>query len=339
MLPLVMADEQTAGGVTVANRLQSFDARGRRAAGPEEIPKRGWKDIFVRVKDKISADNLSIVAAGVAFYAFLAIFPALAALVSIYGLLLDPASLQEHMRSVQGVLPSEAAQLVNNEIQRIASQHGTLGWALIIGIILALWSAAAGMKALFQAMNIAYDEDEKRGFLKLNATALLLTLGAIVFVILFLGLIILVPAVLSFVPLGTSVGMVLKYLRWPLLAIACIFAVTVVYRYGPSRAKPQWKWITWGAAVATILWLVGSGLFSLYVTNFASYNKTYGALAVVVMLMMWLLLSAYSILLGAEINAEMEHQTTRDTTAGAPRPMGARGARVADTLGREAENR
>jgi membrane protein len=276
-----------------------------------------------------------MIAAGVAFYAFLAIFPAIAAFVSIYGLIVDPASLQEHMRSVEVVLPGDVAQLVNDEMARISAQEQTLGWTLIIGIVLALWSAATGMKAMFQAMNVAYDETEQRGFIRLNATALLMTLGAILFVIVCLGFIVGVPAVISTVPMGSVLAAALKYLRWPLLAIAGIFAVSVLYRYGPSREKPQWKWLTWGATTATVLWLIGSALFSFYVTNFAGYNKTYGSLGVVVALMMWLLLTVYSMLVGAEINAEMEHQTAKDTTAGEPQPMGRRGAHVADTLGHE----
>lgn len=312
------------------------DERGREARTPREIPPRGWRDIFVRVKNEINDDNISIVAAGVAYYVFLSLFPGLAATVSIYGLVMDPASLQKHMSVVEQVLPREAADLINQELQRIVQAGSTgngLGWAALIGIALALWSAAKGMSSLMEALNIVYDEKEKRGFIRRTATALLLTLAFILFLFVLLALIAGVPAVLASLNLDETVARVVGYARWPLLAIAMIIALAVLYRYAPSRAEPKWRWITPGAVVATILWVAGSALFSLYVSYFASYNKTYGALGVVVILMTWLLLSVYSVLLGAEINAEMEHQTKQDTTEGRPKPMGKRRAYVADTVG------
>jgi membrane protein len=292
----------------------------------------------VRVKNEMTNDNLSIIAAGVAFYAFLAIFPALAAFVSLYGLLVSPTELQEHVRAVESLLPAQSAQLIQTQLERIAaSQPSQLGWGLLISVALALWSAAKGMKAMMQAMNITYDEEERRGTIKLNFVAVLLTLGAIVFVGIFLALIAFLPALWGTLGLNHTVQKILSYLRWPLLAIAAIFAMAVLYRYGPSRDRPRWRWVSWGAVIATVLWLVGSGLFSLYVSNFGSYDKTYGSLGVVVILMMWFLLSVYSVLLGSEVNAEMEHQTARDTTEGEERPRGRRGAYVADTVGESAD--
>jgi membrane protein len=208
---------------------------------------------------------------------------------------------------------------------------------LLISVVLALWSAAKGMKATMQAMNITYDEEERRGTIKLNLVAVLLTLGALILVAVFLGLIALLPALWGVLGLDDTIQKLLSYLRWPLLAVVAIFAISVLYRFGPSRDRPRWRWVSWGAVAATVLWLVGSALFSLYVSNFSSYDKTYGSLAVVIILMMWFLLSAYSILLGSEINAEMEHQTARDTTSGSERPRGRRGAYVADTVGRSAD--
>jgi membrane protein len=308
--------------------------RGREAERPSEIPRHGWHDIFFRIKDEMTQDNLSIVAAGVAFYAFLAVFPAIAALVSIYGLFTSPADLQSHLQSIEGILPSEAAEIINTELQRVVqAQESSLGWGALVGMVLALWSAAKGMNSMFEAMNIAYDEDERRGFIKLNATALLMTLAAILFVILFLGLIVGVPVVLNTIGLGEIVEKLLNYLRWPLLAVAGILALAVLYRFGPSRSQPQWKWVSPGAITATVVWLLGSALFSFYVSHFASYNATYGSLGVVVILMMWFFLSVYSILLGAEVNAEMERQTVKDTTVGKPKPLGGRGAYAADTVG------
>ena len=273
--------------------------------------------------------------AGVSFYTFLSIFPALAALVSIYALVTDPAKLQEHIIRVQVVLPAEAAQLVNQQLQRLIGSGRELGWSLVVGLFIALWSAAKGMSALITALTVAYDEKETRGFLRLNALALLLTLAGILFLVVFLFLIIGIPVVLHALNLGDTAAVVINFLRWPLLAIGGIFALGVLYRYAPNRATPNWQWITWGAVTATALWLIGCVLFSYYVTNFGSYNAVYGSLGVVVILMMWLLLSIYCILLGAEINAEIERQTKVDTTVGEPEPMGERGARVADAAGRK----
>jgi membrane protein len=293
-------------------------------------------DVIWRVKNHIGEDNLSVVAAGVSFYTFLSIFPALAALVSIYALVTDPAKLQEHISRVQVVLPVEAAQLVNQQLQRLVeSNRGDLGWSVILGIFIALWSAAKGMNALITALTVAYDEKETRGFFRLNALALSLTLAGILFLIVFLFLIVGIPAILKALNLGDTAALFINFLRWPLLAIGGIFALGVLYRYAPNRATPNWRWITWGAVIATVLWLIGSALFSYYVTNFSTYNAVYGSLGVVVILMMWLLLSIYCILLGAEINAEIEHQTEVDTTVGEPEPIGKRGAHVADTVGRK----
>lgn len=306
---------------------------GRRAKRPREIPRAGWRDILLRVKSEMAEDHLSIVAAGVAFYAFLALFPAIAALVSIYGLITSPADLQQHLQAIEAFLPADAARLIDQELLRVVQAHESeLGWGAVAGMALALWSAAKGMKSLMEGLNIVYDEEEKRGFLKLNAVALLLTLGAILLVIVFLGLVVGVPVLLRIVGLG-EVGRLVDVLRWPLLALSGMAAIAVIYRYGPSRDKAQWQWVSWGSATATLLWLLGSSLFSFYVSNFAGYNATYGSIGVVVVLMMWFLLSVYSILLGGEINAEMERQTAEDTTEGKPEPMGQRGAYAADTLG------
>ena len=308
--------------------------RGRGARRPGEIPRKGWWDIAVRVKNEMVEDHLSIVAAGVALYAFLAIFPALAAMVSLYGLVTDPADLQRHMKSIEGVMPSGAAGIVNSELERIAKgQSSTLGWSLVAGILIALWSASKGMKGMFESLNITYDEDEKRGFLKLNGMAILLTLGAILFVMFFLALIVGVPALLATIQMGEIAQQVINYLRWPLLALGVMAALAVLYRYGPSRETVQWKWVSWGAVFATVIWLAGSFLFSFYVSNFGNYNATYGSIGVIVILITWFLLGAYAVLLGAEINAEMEHQTAQDTTSDESQPMGRRGAYVADTVG------
>jgi membrane protein len=245
----------------------------------------------------------------VAFYAFLSIFPAIGALVSIYGLLTDPGELQEKIVTLESTLPAEGAKITSDELQRIVvSQRSQLGLSLAGGILIALWGTSKGMKAMMNSMNVAYDEKEKRGFLKLNSTAALLTLAMILFVIVFLGLIVGIPAVLSNFPMGSTIQRAIDYLRWPLLAAGGIFMLGVLYRYGPRREKPRWEWISTGALLATLVWLCGSFLFSFYVSHFGTYNKTYGSLGAAVILMMWVLLSVYCVLLGAEVDSEIQHQ-------------------------------
>lgn len=313
---------------------RAYDPHGREAKTPREIPRRGWKDILLRVKDQIGEDNLSIVAAGVGFYAFLALFPAIAAMVSIAGLVLQPADVENMVAAAQGTVPPEALALIRDQVHQIVSASSpTLGVSLVVSVGLALWSAAAGMTALMTALNITYEEHERRGYLKYYATAIGLTLGAIVFVVVALGLVAAVPAVVSQLGLPSVLSVVVSLVRWIVLAAALLFALAVLYRFAPSRDSPQWRWVSVGAVVATVLWLIGSALFSLYVAHFAGYNKTYGALAAIVILLMWFYLTAFAILLGAEVNAEMEHQTRVDSTVGQPAPMGQRNARMADTLG------
>ncbi len=259
------------------------NSRGRKAETPTEIPVRGWWDIFLRVKAKVAADNLSIISAGVAFFSFLAIFPAMAALVSIFGLITSPTELQNYLHSIESLLPSETVGVMNNELTRIIQAHGSrLGWGALGGTVLALWSSVKAMSAMFAAMNVTYDEKEKRGFIRLRAMALLMTLVAMLFVITSLGLIIGVYFVLPSIGFGEVIASLINYSRWPLLAGCCTLFLAVLYRYGPSRKQPQWKWVTPGAIVATLLWLLGSALFSFYVTHFASYNVTYGSLGIVV---------------------------------------------------------
>lgn len=308
--------------------------RGREANTPEQVPARGWRDILLRVKDEVSNDNLSIVAAGVAFFGMLAIFPALATLVSIYGLAADPVSLEGQISILQGVLPKEVYDLIGQQLQKMAGKSsGALSAGALIGLLITLWSAGKGMKALITAFNIAYNEDEGRGFFKLNAMALLLTLAAILFIIVTLGLIAALPVLLGSLSLPESLRIILSWGRWPLLAILLMIGLSMLYRYAPHRDKPRLRWVSWGSVAATMLWLAGSALFSLYVSHFGSYNKTYGSLAAIVILLMWLYITAYAILLGAELNAESERQTRKDTTRGKPKFMGKRDAYAADTLG------
>ena len=316
-------------------KAEEQDGRGRFAVRPGEIPVRGWRDVLLRVKGQIAEDNLSVVAAGVAFYAMLAVFPALAALVSGYGLVANPADVQQQLSAVAGVLPAEAYSLLDKQLTAIVTKpQSALSLAAVAAILFALWSAAKGVKALIVALNIVYDETEKRGFLKLNAVAVCLTAGGIVFIGLALASVVVLPVVLEALGLGGIAETLIRLLRWPLLAAVVYIALTVLYRFGPNRTEAQWKWVSWGAILATALWLAASALFSFYVASFGNYNETYGSIGAVVVLLMWFYIGAYIVLLGAELNSEMEHQTRMDTTVARGRPMGQRGAYVADTLGK-----
>jgi membrane protein len=308
--------------------------RGRLAERPSDIPAPGWKDILLRVYRNIGNDHIVTLAAGVTFYSILALFPAIAALVALYGLFADPNTIAAHLDSLSGILPEGALQVLGDEMKRISDQaHNTLGITFVVGLATALWSANAGIKSLIEALNLVYKETEKRGFIRLNAISLTFTLAAIVFVLLTLGAMIVLPIALNYLGIAAAAELAARILRWPALLVVVMFGLALVYRYGPSRAKPKWRWVTWGSAFAAIGWLAVSVLFSWYTANFGSYNKTYGSLGAVVGFMIWIWLSVIVILLGAELDAEIEHQSIRDTTTGAAKPMGARGAEMADTAG------
>jgi len=309
---------------------------GHDAAQPREIPRTGWKAIASRVGSRISADNLSVIAAGVAFYAFLAIPSALTALVVLYGLIADPNGVQHQLTSIGGLMPKDALDLVGRQLKAVTStSNSTLGISLIVAVIIAIWGARSGMSTLINALNIANAEPEKRGFIRFQLAALGMTAGAILFAVISLLLIAILPAAIGFLPFGDFGKTVATVVRWPVLLVIVVLGLAAIYRYGPCRSEPRWRWVSWGAAVATILWLAGSALFSVYVGEFANYNKSYGSLGAVVALLMWLYLSAFVVLLGAVLNAEMEHQTKRDTTTGSEEPMGRRGAKMADTVARD----
>lgn len=310
------------------------DDRGRQAGRPGEIPARGWRDIALRVKRELTEDDISIVAGGVAFYAFLALFPALAALISLYGLLADPADVERQIDVLAAALPSQVQTTLREQMHALVGRSSqSLGLGVAVSLALALWSANKGTKALVTALNIAFDQEEDRGFFKRNGMTLLFTIGAVVFAAVAIGTVVALPALLGRLGLSGVGEFLVRWLRWPALAALVLLGLAVLYRYGPARAPAQWRWVTWGSAVATGLWLLGSAAFSYYVSNFGSYDRTYGSLGAIVILLTWFLLSAYVVLLGAELNAEMEHQTERDSTTGPPEPRGRRGAYHADTVG------
>ena len=305
---------------------------GEQAEKPTDIPAQGWKQIVKRAWAEGKDDHVSLLAGGVAYYAFLAIFPALIAAVTLYGLFASPEQVTTQVENVASGLPDNAKSLLTSTLENIASGgSGALSFGLVISVAAALFSASAGMQGLMKAVNAAYDEDETRGFLKLRGTALLLTFGAIVFVLLAIGIIAVLPVIFGALGLGSFATILLGVARFVGLALLVVGALAVVYRFGPDRDDPQFKWTSLGAAVATVVWILASLAFSLYVNNFGSYGETYGALAGVVVLLIWLYLTAYIVLLGAEINSESEQQTKKDTTKGEPQPMGDRDAVKADT--------
>jgi membrane protein len=312
----------------------SEQGRGREATTPSAIPWRGWKDILWRVWSEIGEDRIMLVAAGVTFYLLLALFPALAAFVSLYGFVADPKTIADQVAYLGGVLPSGGLDMIRGQLQALANASGkALSFGFVVGFLVALWSANSGIKAIFEAMNVAYEEEEKRSFIWLNLLSLAFTLGAMVVGILMVVIVGVVPAVLAFLHLGGLTEVLVRVLRWPLLLIAVAVVISIIYRYGPSRERAQWRWINWGAAVAAVVWLVASVLFSWYLQNFANYNATYGSLGAVIGFMMWTWISVLILLAGAELNSEIEHQTARDSTTGKPVERGERGAVMADTIG------
>jgi membrane protein len=324
------AGSSYSGGV----RAVDVDGRGRQATTPSEIPARGWKDILLRVYSNISKHRIMALAAGMTYYSILAIFPAIAALVAIYGLFSDPSAITRHLDQLGGFLPGGAIDVAREQLTQVASKGSqTLGLTFLAGLLLSIWSANAAMKSLFDTLNIVHNEEEKRGFVKLNAISLSFTVGGVMFVVAALGSIVVVPVILNYVGISDWGDLLLRAGRWPAMFLVLTLALAIIYRYGPSRQAPQWRWVTWGSAIAALMWLSVSGLFSWYAASFGRFNETYGSLGAVIGFMTWLWISAIVILFGAEIDAEMEHQTVQDTTTGTPRPMGTRGAHMADTIG------
>jgi membrane protein len=308
--------------------------RGRAATSPHQIPMPGWKDILVRTWNEVSANNIFLVAGGVTYAVLLALFPGLAALVSIYGLLLDPAQVEHQAAELSHVLPPESTQMLGDELKKlVTASQGSLSISAGVALLFALWSASRGMSGLVTAFNIAYDEKETRSFIKLNLIAIVLTVLMLIGGTVIIALVGVLPAALQFVGLESSTKWLLLVLQWPLLIVVVMLGLAVLYRYAPDRHPPQWRWVSPGAVIATLLWLVGSVAFTVYVSHFNSYDKTYGSLGGVVVMLTWLYLSSFVALLGAVINAQSERQTKADSTVGTPKPMGDRKAYAADTMG------
>jgi membrane protein len=304
---------------------------GGEAAKPSEIPKRGWLQIVKRGWAEAKVDQVPLLAAGVAFYAFLALFPLLIALVLIYGLVVEPATIANQVGQLTAGLPEDATKIITDQLTLASTRETGAGIGVAVSILLALWAASGGMSNLMTAINTAYDEEEKRSFVKKRLLALGLTIGAIVFMIVMLGLIAVFPALANLIDNGV-VRFLLQVVRWVLLAVLVSAALAVLYRVAPDRDAPKMRWVSVGAVAATVLWLLASAGFAIYVANFGNYAKTYGAIAGIVVMLFWLWITAYAILLGAEVNAESEQQTVKDTTKGPEAPLGQREAVKADSL-------
>jgi membrane protein len=309
-------------------------SRGRFSSSPFQIPWLGWKDILWRTYVRTSEDRLLAIAAGVVFFGLLAIFPTITALVSFYGLFADPSTIGKNLGDLALMLPQGSFDIVQDQIGRVLGKgQSSLGLTFAFGLAFALWSANAGTKAVIDALNVVYGEREKRGFVRLNALSLAFTVGGIAALLLMVAGVVAMPLLLRHLPLGDAGQTFVSLARWPLLLIVLVAALSVLYRFGPSREPARWEWLSIGTLAASFAWIAGSSLLSWYLSNFGNYNATYGSLGAAIGLMTWMWMSSIVVLCGAELNSEIEHQTSRDTTSGRPKPMGARGAKMADTLG------
>ena len=313
-------------------------SRGRGAETPSAIPAKGLKDVFLRVWRSLTKDHVMLIAGGVTFYFLLALFPALIAFMSVYGIFFDPATAVDQAQLLRGFAPPAAVDMIAEQLARLtAKRNETLTLGLIVSLVIAFWSANGGVKAMIEGLNFAYNEREKRSFLRLNMIAFAFTLGAMALMMVLFVALAVIPAMLVLLNLGPIGNAVFHFLRWPMLVITLGLALAALYRHGPSRRSPEWRWVTWGSAFATIAWLIMSIAFSIYLERIANFDATYGALAAPIGFLFWVWLSIIVIIVGAEINGEMEHQTAIDTTTGPDRPMGKRGAVMADTLGAKSD--
>ncbi len=319
------------GGRSAVVPTISQSAQRHSPTSPFQIPWQGWKQILWRTYARINEDRLLAIAAGVVFFGLLAIFPAITALVSFYGLFANPSTIAADLQSLALMLPEGSFQIVQDQIARVLAKGGTeLGATFLFGLALAIWSANAGVKALIDALNVAYGEREKRSFLQLNLLSLAFTIGGIAALLLMVAAVVAFPLVLDHLGLGPESKLIFSLARWPLLFLILWGALGLLYRFGPSREHPRWEWLNVGTLAAAFLWIVGSSLLSWYLSNFANYNATYGSLGAAIGLMMWMWMSAIIVLWGAELNSEIERQMAMDTTATGTRPLGGGDAAMAD---------
>lgn len=338
---VLAVDEFKAHRATAADPAQSIPdhGRGRHADNPWSIPAAGWKDILWRTVREAIDDDIVSVSRSVAFAGVLALFPALAAFVSIYGLFADVGAAREHLAALTGFVPAQALTLIGDQMVRLAEANDAgLSATALFGLLISVWSANAGVKSLFRGLNIAFEEDEKRNVFKLHLATLAFTVGGVLFFAFSAGAIIGVPVALSYFG-AQGLTPLFAALRWPAMVAVTVVGLSLLYRFGPSRENARWRWVTPGATAAALIWMGASALFSWYLTDIARYEAAYGSLGAVFGLMLWMWLSAMVVLLGAELNAEIEHQTAKDSTTGAPEPLGERGAAMADEIGRPAPTR
>jgi membrane protein len=309
--------------------------RGREAASPWQIPWRGWKDIFWRTLQQVQDDRLLAIAAGVVFYGLLALFPTLTVIVSLYGLFAQPATIENHIFLISDFVPEQAVAIIREQIERLVARDiAQLSFGFLLGLAIALWSANAGVKAIIDALNVVYEEKEKRSFIRLNLISFAFTIAAVAVVLTTIGAVVVAPFFFDQIWFGEEVRRLVQLGRWPALIALLLIGLAFLYRFGPSRANAKWRWLSVGSVAAVALWVAGSALFSFYIQNYANFDATYGSLGTGIGLMLWMWMSIVVILFGAELNAEIEHQTAVDSTHGKARPLGQRGAAMADTVGR-----
>ena len=307
------------------------EALGRLADSPAHIQWPGWRAVLRRTALEMLTDRVALVAAGCAFYATLAVFPAISILISVYGLAFDTETVLPQLETLRDLLPPAAFQLIAERVQMLVSKPpGTLTISLLTSLAVTLWSSAAGAKSIIGALNLAYEEREERSFLAYQATAFVITACVILGTVMGLAFMVALPPALTFFGFADHQRLMVRVVSLLLLVFAVMLSLSLLYRYGPSREKPRWRWVTPGSLIATVIWLLASSLFSYYVATFSTYDAMYGPLGTVVGFMMWFYVTAYAVLLGAELNAELELQTVRDSTSGPPEPLGRRGAYVAD---------
>lgn len=308
--------------------------RGRCANWPLSIPPLGWKDIFWRTYREMGRDRLGALAGGITYYVLLATFPAVAAFVSLYGLIADLPAVERQFAHLSAILPTEAVSLIGAQMARIAAQrHATLGFAFVVSTLLSVWSANAGMKSLVDALNITFDETEKRDYVRRSFLTYVATLAALIFLIVVFAVLVAAPVLFHDMGLRRF-GVWWGPIRWMVVLVTAAGGFTLLYRYGPSRHHARWRWVAFGGVLAALAWMGVSMSFSWYLNHVAHLGVTYGSLGAIIAYMLWVWISAMVVLTGAEFNAEIEHQTAVDTTIGPVRPVGERGAVMADTLGK-----
>lgn len=305
----------------------------RTASTPWGLGLRGWADVGLRAVREAMADNIVVLSAGCAFFSVLSIFPALTALVSVYGLIADASDVSRHAGMIQSVVPPQVYSIIRTQIESVASQPGSsLSWQLALSLAFALWAAAAGTRALFASLNIVYEQTEERNFFRLNSWVVGFTLAGILALVLAMGAIVYIPALFAMVGLSSQAELLVRLARWPILGALVVVGLAAVYRYGPCRRSARWSWVSPGALLAAFIAVIASAGFSVYVENFNKFNETYGSIGAAIVLLLWFYLTFLAILLGGELNAELEHQMIRDTTVGPQKPLGARSATMADEV-------